>query len=358
MNEKFFKDLLVAPSPSGSEDKAVKVWRDAMDEVGVSVYEDKMKNSAYSVGNGPIKILLSGHIDEVQGRVTYISDNGILSMISTGGICKKSLVASHVLILNSDGSSVEGIVEKVPIHLEEKDAADKVENINTFKINIGASTKDEAEKMGVNVGSIVIYARNTNMNFGPNQICSQGLDDKVGVYITYEILSRLASEANNSTISFFDRAWASKYTVIGLASTQEETGLRGATVAAKSINPDISIDFDVTFATDGDSGIDKCKNGDIKLGGGGVIQYGPDKSERLNRILVESAKEAFTSFQRGASRAGGTNTDAIQLNSTDCETTLISVPNRNMHTPIEVVDKRDIESIVNMVTRAIRNCLI
>lgn len=350
-NSDFFKALLEAPSPSGVEDKAVKIWKDKMTVLlsESTYYSDKMGNTAFRMGDGRTKLLLSGHIDEVNARVTNISDKGVISMMSTGGICKKSLVASHIAIMTDNGILIDGIVEKKAIHCEEGDDKDKVADITKFNVNVGAESKEEVEALGVHVGSPVIYARNTNMEFGLNQICSQGLDDKVGVFITYCVMEKL-----NATP--IDSDWRRKYTVIGLAAVQEETGLRGASVAANAINPHISLDFDVTFANDGNTGLNKGKYGDIKLGEGGVIQYGPDKSMRINKVLTMIADEAEIPFQYGASRAGGTNTNAIQLRADNCETTLISIPNRSMHTPVEVVDWRDIQSIVDLVFNAIISC--
>jgi putative aminopeptidase FrvX len=334
--------LIKSPSPSGYEEDAIDVFNSIMPSSNRH-YHDKIGNSAFFYGQGPTTILLSAHIDEVQARVTYIADNGILSIISTGGICKKSLLASQVQIIADNGALVNGIVEKTPIHCEDKDERDEIGDIDTFKVNIGYESKEDVESLGIHVGSIVIYKRHFNPNFGPNQICACGLDDKIGVFICKEIAKNITKV----------KGWHNKYTVIVLAAVQEETGLRGATVATRALKPNISIDFDVTFACDNGGGVKKEKYGEIKLGKGGVIEYGPDKSERLNKILVQTAKDNNIPFQYGVSRAGGTNTDVIQLFSDDCETTLVSIPNRNMHTPIEVVDKRDVEGIIELVTKAI-----
>jgi endoglucanase len=135
-----------------------------------------------------------------------------------------------------------------------------------------------------------------------------------------------------------------------LAATQEEVGCRSVCVAARRINPDISIDFDVTFATDGGFGINNSKHGEVRLGAGAVLSYGPDKSLRINTIL----KKGSNRLQEVATnRAGGTNTRNVQLFSDDCETTLVSIPNRSMHTRVEVCDWRDVQSAVDAVTYAI-----
>lgn len=355
-NSDYLKKLLEAPSPSGIETAALDVFKNEMKDFR-TFYYDKMGNTAYAYGDGDTYILLSGHIDEVSCRVSYIADNGIISMLPVGGPDGKVFISSHINILTDDGTLIDGIVEKKAIHCEEADDRKKVDEIHKMKINVGAESKAEVESMGIHIGSPIIYSRNTNMNFGKNQICSQGLDDKIGVFIASEIMKRLKDDYDYAYRGHFP-SWGDKYTVICLAAVQEETGLRGANVAAAAINADVSIDFDVTFANDGDVKLDKGKYGDLKLGNGGVIQYGPDKSDRLNRILVGTGIEKDIKFQMNATRAGGTNTNAIQLRSKDCETTLMSIPNRSMHTSVEVVDWRDVQSIVDIVSSAIINCKI
>ena len=319
MDYNILQTLCNIPSPSGREQDAVNYVESVLPKAD-TIYKDKIGNRAFYYGSGPVKILLSAHIDEVCARVTYISDDGILSIISTGGICKKSLIASHVQILSDNGTLFNGIVEKTPIHCEEGADKDEVEEIHEFKVN-----------------------------FGDKKICGCAMDDKAGIFICLRIIQQLVH---------YKSTWDKKYTVIFLAATQEETGLRGAKVAASAINPDISIDFDVTFACNNGRGVKREKYGNIKLGEGGVIQFGPDKSERLNSILIDAAEHNDIKYQRGVSRAGGTNTSAIQLAAADCETTLISIPNKDMHTPVELVSKDDIESIISLVSLVIEKNLL
>ena len=340
-------DLLTAFSPSGMENEALKVWDDFCKGQGFSAYyADKIGNHAYSLGHGPVKVMLSGHIDEVNARVIYITKEGQLCFTSTGGICRKSLVASEVVVLGDKGP-VKGIVGKKPIHLESAKERDEVVDFDAMRIDVGADSKEEVEALGLCPGSIVVYKRNVNVDFGNYKICSNSLDDKAAVYMTGMIMKQLQSS--------LDR-WGEQYTVIGMAAAQEETGCRGAQIAAHNINPDISIDFDVTFATDGGLGIKKEKQGEVLLGKGGVLMYGPDKSIRIANIMKGVCREHEIPFQSVAGRCGGTNTNQIQLMSANCETMLISMPNRNMHTPVEMCDWRDIDSIIRMVSIAIEEC--
>lgn len=341
--------LLQAYSPSGLEQEALKVWDSYCHSIGLDpYYSDKIGNHAFSLGHGPEKILLSGHIDEVNARVIYIDNDGNISITSTGGMCRKSLVASEVTILGDKGP-VKAIVGKKPIHLESAKERGEVEEFDELRLDVGAESREEVEALGICPGSIVVYKRNVDVDFGQNRIASNSLDDKVAVYITAMIMTQLQQSV---------ASWGEKYTIIGMAAAQEETGCRGAQIAAHNINPDVSIDFDVTFATDGGLGIKKSKQGEVCLGRGGVIQYGPDKSIRIANLLKEVCRNREIPFQTVAGRCGGTNTNQIQLMSANCETMLVSIPNRNMHTPVEVCDWRDIDSIIRMTVGAIEDQLL
>ena len=341
-NNFFLESLINTPTPSGYETCYSLINSELSKYHKEPVFVDKIGNVFTKCGNGPIKILLSGHIDEVYASVINISEDGMISIKNIGGIDRKDLTASIVQLITDNNESIEGIVIKAPIHIEHKeDSYNRVTDFEDFRIDIGCETKEEVLKKGIHPGTPVLYKKGCCLNFGENKMYGTGLDDKIGVFVSEEIF-RTIIESNL-------KEWQNKYTVYFLASTQEEVGCRSVCIAAKNINPDVSIDFDVTFATDGDLGLKKNVYGDICLGKGAVINYGPDKSLRLNKILKEEA----TIYQYGVSSAGGTNTDNIQKFSNNCETTLVSIPNRSMHTRVETCDWRDVDSAVEMVSNAI-----
>lgn len=345
LNKEFLRDLSNALSPSGREGKALDVFVNEVRKYYDGEPErDKFGNTWFKAGHGPVKVLLSGHIDEVAAVVKYISEDGVLSIGQYGGIDKKDIIASKVLLLLDNDEVVEGVAIKSPIHIEGREETyDKSQKMEELRIDVGAENKDEVAALGIHPGTPVLYGREIDISFGKNRVRANGLDDKIGVFVAEEIFRYITDPKH------FPRDWEDKYTVYCLAATQEETGCRSVCVAARRINPDISIDFDVTFATDANSGLDKSKYGDISLGKGAVICYGPEKSVRLNRIL----KENMNIYQEAAGGAGGTNTDNIQKFSDDCETTLVSIPNRSMHTRAEVCDWRDVDSAVKAVSRCI-----
>ena len=333
--EKFLKELLETPTPSSCEGNGVLIWENKMKNLGLSpYYRDKLGNVGYHIGTGPKKILLSAHIDEICMSVQDISDDGYITVISLCGIDPKILPGSQVLISDSEGKNwiSRGLFCKQPIHSEDRESRNETIKIEDMRISVGADSKKDVENLGIRIGSLVVLDRNINLHFGENKLHGNGLDDKIGIYIITQIAMRAKKNDN--------------YTFIFLCACQEETGLRGMTVAAKNINPDISIDIDVTPAIDGDLGVKKEIWGNIKLGEGCVIEYGPDKSRRIAHILENEKIKT----QSCCSPAGGTNTDPIQMFSKDCETMLISIPNINMHTQNEICDWRDIESAIDLIS--------
>ena len=348
LDKEYLKNLLIAPSPSGNEILGTEVFKSFCESFGTYDRQDKIGNCYYRLGHGPLEIMLSAHIDEIAARVQYISDDGMISFVRAGGIDKKVLPGSCVLVISESGKLISGVIGKKPIHLEESEERNEVSSLESLKVDVGCSSKKEVIDLGVNIGSWIIQSRESiNLEFGEHRLCGPGLDDKIGVFIVSEILKHLSTSD--------DKSWEDKYTIYFVSTVQEEVGLRGATIATQLIKPDISIDFDVTFSTDGGIDVKKEELGDIVLGNGCVIEYGPDKSNRLASIFKSIAEDLDQPVQYSVAGSGGTNTDAIQLYGGDCETMLISIPNRNMHTPVEVCDYRDVTSAIKVVSKAIQD---
>ena len=349
-DSEFLHSLLSEPTPSSYETHGIRIWDAFMEDLGLKQeYKDKIGNSGWSIGCGPVKVLVSAHIDEIGMAVQGISDDGYITLVSLGGVDPKVLPGAQVIILGNQ--RIKGVFCKAPIHSEAREKKmDEVIKLRDLKVSVGADTKEEVEALGIEIGSLAVLSRNINVNFGENKIHGNALDDKIGVYIVSQVARKIKELS--------DIELRHKYTFVFLSGTQEETGLRGLEIAAKNIEADLSIDIDVTPAQDGDCGVNKNTWGDIKLGAGCVIEYGPDKSRRMASIFKDYAKNNNLPYQCCVSRAGGTNTDAIQLNSRDCETMLISIPNINMHTQNEICDWRDITSAIELISGVLNENLL
>jgi endoglucanase len=343
---KLLKDLCLAISPSNNEDAAIKVWDEYCKTISGSkqVYQDHLKNSVWSLGNGGSrKILLSAHIDTVYATVTKITDKGTLMFSQGAGICLKSLISGRVLVSTETNTYVPGVVQKIALHID--DDRKKVGDWLDYRINIGCCNKKQVEELGIFPGCQIIYHPEINTEFGHGFIHGTGLDDKAGIWIVGECMKNLVEKIPE------------EYTVYFGACTQEETGLNGAKRVAKNLNPDISIDIDCTFA-DSELAGKEFKDLDLNLGDGALIAYGPEKSKRLCDIMRETAKENSIPFKTYATRAGGTNTKSFQDFAIDCECGLLSFGLLSMHSSNEIVKKDDLINCSNLLTKLIENSAV
>ena len=339
INKEFLHALLSTPSPSGYEKPCVEEFDRWLSAWAKKETTDNAGNSIFSVGkdDAPIKIMISAHIDEIAMQVQNIDDKGFIHFVADGGIDKKTLPGSKVKIITDNGE-VYGVIGKAAIHIEKKEDREKAIEIKDLKIDIGAETKKEAAAL-VSIGDPILVDA-TPMDIGQNRITGRGLDDKAGIFVVGEVMTELHRRGLN------------KVKVYAVACTQEETTASGAIVSASKIDPDYSIDFDVHFATD-DGHADPNEWGDIQLGKGGCIAHGVNCYPPLVKLIKEECIKNSIPFQEFIAPSHGTDTVHIRQSSSNAKTTLLSIPNRNMHTTAEVCDYRDLQSLVDMTVAAI-----
>ena len=337
---KFLETLLRSASPTGYEVEAAKVFRDYLSDV-CNVRCDVMGNTIASLNeSAPMRVMMSGHYDEIGFQIVYISEDGLLYFRPNGGIDKLNVPSSEVDILTPNGR-VPGIIGKKPIHLLSPKERDCAVELHDMWIDIGASSKAEAEEL-VSIGDPVVMRENFRM-LNANRFISKGCDDKIGAFIVAETMRRLAKRKLNVA-------------VFGVGSVQEEVGLRGATVSCFGIDPQVGFGIDVGFATDLPD-IPKKQYGDITLGKGIILSKSCDNNIVLGEILRKTAKDNSIAIQEStAHRAtGGTDTAAIQMTRAGVATALLSVPNRYMHSQVEMCDLRDAEAAIELLTETIAN---
>ncbi|QSH42551.1 M42 family metallopeptidase [Lentisphaerota bacterium] len=336
---KFFETLLKTSSPSGYEEEAAAAFRDYLGNFCDNVKTDVMGNTVGVLNEGAeMKVMLAGHYDEIGFQVVHISEDGFIYFRPNGGIDKLNVPSSEVMILNEHGK-VPGVIGKKPIHLLSPKERDKAPELDDMWIDIGVESKAEAEKL-VCIGDPV--ANRVNVQFmGKNRIVSKGMDDKVGAFIVAETMRELSKRQLNVA-------------VYGVGTVQEEVGLRGATTSSFGINPDVGFAIDVGFATDVPD-VPKKKLGDIALGNGPELTRSADNNVVLGRFMRKLAKQKKLTYQESAAHraSGGTDTAKIQLTRTGVATALISIPNRYMHSQVEMCDLRDIEGAIKILTETI-----
>lgn len=333
----FLKKLLSTPGPSGFELAPARVWREEVSGFADDVRADVHGNSVASLnGKGNPRVMFAGHIDEIGIQITHIDDDGFLYFSGIGGWDSQVLVGQRVLLL-AKGGPVHGVVGKKAIHQLKKEELDRVTKVIDLWIDIGAANRAEAAAR-VRVGDAGVL--DTRVEEYPNgRIVSRSLDNRIGAYVAAEALRRLAAQRPKHAAVF------------SVASTREEiawTG-SGARTSAVGIEPDVAIVVDVTHATDY-PGADKKHAGDHKLGDGVVLSRGSSVSSVVFDLLVECAEQAKIPYTvQAAPRDTGTDADAIYNAMRGIPTGLVSVPNRYMHSPNEMVALQDLDRAADLL---------
>ncbi len=333
----FLKNLLETPSVTGSETKVAQLVRDRVAATADVVETDVMGSvhaTLHGKATGP-STMLSAHMDEIGLMVTYISEDGYLSVSAVGGVDAGILPGMRVDVHTKKGA-FKGVVGRKPIHLIEPEERKKVTSLDKLVIDMGMSGK--AVRKRVAIGDVITFGVGFE-RFGSQMAVSRSFDDKAGVWVAVRVLERLRKEGGL------------KGDFICAATVQEEIGVRGAETSAYRLRPDIGLAFDVTHATDY-PGIEKTKHGAISCGKGPVIARGPNINPTVFERLVKAAEEEGIPYQVEA-EPGVTGTDAraLQVARGGRAAGLVSAPLRYMHTPTEVLDLRDLEATVLLISR-------
>ena len=337
----FLKRLLDSPGPSGFESVAARVWREEARKVA-DVTGDVAGNSVAIVNRGaPVTVMLAGHIDEIGVIVTWIDDEGFVWIGPIGGWDPQVLIGQRIRFAGRDGD-VPGVVGRKPIHLIKKEEREKAVKFEELWVDIGATSRAEAEaRLGVGDAG-VIDARVVEM---PNhRIASRAIDDRIGAFVVLEAMRRYAEQPGVAAVA-------------AVATTQEEIGFHGggALIAAGRLGPTMAIAVDVTHATDHPTA-EKKDSGDHRLGGGPVLTRGSVVSPVAFRILHDAATRLHIPFTvQAAGRETSTDADFIHLAREGIATALVSVPNRYMHSPNEMVSLEDIDRTANLLAEACRS---
>ncbi|ASI99791.1 lysyl aminopeptidase [Thermococcus celer] len=323
------RKVVEAPGVSGYEflgirDVVIEALKDYVDEVKV----DKLGNViAHKKGKGP-RVMIAAHMDKIGLMVNHIDNDGYLHIVPIGGVDPRTLVAQRIRFFTEKGERF-GVVGHIPPHLQKPEDRKKAADWDTVVVDVGADSREEAEEMGFRVGTIGEYAP-AFVQLNENRIATPYLDDRVCLYTMIEAAKTV--ENHEADIYF-------------VASVQEEVGLRGARVASYAIDPEIGIAMDVTFAKQvGDKG--KIVP---KLGGGPVMDVGPNINPKLRAFADEVAKKYGIPLQVEASpRPTGTDANIMQINREGVATAVLSVPIRYMHSQVETADLRDIDMTIKL----------
>lgn len=317
------KTLLEPWGPSGNEHNVADVIKTLLTGHVDSLRTDALGNlivEKYGTDDNAKRIMLSAHMDHIGFVVTAIEKEGFLRVTNVGGISMDYSRGRHVVFENS----VDGVLFCQPVKEGKPTLAD-------FYVDIGAKDREEAESM-VQLGDMCVYAPDV-FSIGKHRISGPAMDDRCACALLVELLLYTENQKN---------------TIVGVFSTQEEVGLRGATVAAYGIAPDIGLALDVTGAGD----IPEEKYPAVNLGEGPAVKI-MDRSmiasPLVRDMLFEAAEQAEVKVQREVLPYGGTDGAAIQHSRAGVPTGTLSIPCRYVHSSCETIDMRDMEDALKVL---------
>jgi endoglucanase len=334
------KELISTPGVSGFETEIAQLIVSKIEDYVDEVKVDRLGNVLAQVqGKGAARVLVDAHMDEVGLVVKAIDDKGFIRFEVLGGIDNRVLPAQRVIIHTRRGK-IKGSIGIIPPHFTTDKERDKVIPAENLFIDIGASSREEAMEAGVRVVDPITLHRGLDELLG-SRICGKAFDDRIGCLVAIECIKRLKDQEIAADLLY-------SFTV------EEERGLRGATVSAYSLKPEIAFPIDTTGAADF-PGV-KPYTTTIELGKGPVIRavdvrFVSDRQPR--EMLIETAEKMNIPYQLAVAM-GSTDGAAVQLAREGVATCPLCVPLRYTHSPVEVVDLRDVENTIKLLTETLK----
>ncbi len=330
----FLKKLLSTPSPSGFESEIQKACKSYVADSVDEVYKDVHGNQ-FHVRNpkGKLRVMLAGHVDEIALMVHHIDKEGYLRFLPIGGVDPSVLDGQRVQVHTAEGPML-GVIGRRAIHLTEQADRGKAMQMHDMWIDIGAKDRKEAQRH-VSIGDpATINVSHEELLNG--RMVARAMDDRIGAFVVLETMRLIAGKKLDCV-------------VFCVTTVQEEIGLRGAVTSAYGCHPDAGIAVDVSHATDHPD-CDAKKYGEFTLDGGPMISRGPNINPKIASQLVDIAKKNKIPYQmEAAPRGTGTDANAMQLSRGGVATGLVSVPNRYMHSPVEMISLQDAENCAKLL---------
>ena len=338
----FLERLLNAAGPSGFEVAPARVWRDEAEGFAHEVWSDVTGNSIASLNpGGSPRVMMAGHIDEIGLQITYVNEEGFLFFDEIGGWDTQVLVGQRVRVLGREGA-VPGIIGKKPIHLLKKEDRERVTKTQDLWVDLGAEDAKAVASLGIRVGDPMVLDAGM-IRLAGDRIASRAVDNRIGAYVVLEAL-RLLSEDPPRAAAF------------AVATVQEEIAYYGggARSSAFALEPHVAVVVDVTFSTDVPD-IEKKELGDHRIGGGPVLSRGSANHPVVfERLMAAAEAEKIPHTYQAAPRSTRTDADGIHLVRFGVPTGLVSVPNRYMHSPNELVSLGDLERASRLLAAFVR----
>ena len=350
LDTELVRDLALLFGPTGCEGEVADRIEKYISEICDSFCRDRMGNVISLVRCGDVnakarrRVMISAHMDEVGFMVTDICDDGLLRFDTVGGI-HESVIEGRKVSMGDEINRVKGIVASKAIHHKKSADRNKITPINKLYIDIGASSKEEAEKY-LSIGSFGTFDSEFYL-FGKDGrlMKSKALDDRMGCAAMIEVMRRLYADRPTAPIDMYF-----------CFTVREEIGLSGAKVAAQKIAPDIAIVLESTAVADLPSTDPDKRVAD--LGHGGALSI-MDRSTIYDRSFLEfalnTARDREIPVQVKRYVSGGNDAGSIHKTGVGVRALALSVPTRYLHSPSCVASVDDYRSVRELVEAMLRN---
>lgn len=339
----FLKELTDANGVPGNEREPRLVMRKYLEPYADEIIYDNL-GSIIGVlkgeENGP-KIMLAGHLDEIGFMVTKITDKGFLKFQTLGGWWNQVMLAQQVTITNSKGERFHGVIGSKPPHVLKPEDRKKPVEIKDMYIDIGVSSKEEVEKLGIKPGDMVTPYIEFRTMANDKYLLAKAWDNRIGCAIAIEVLRRLKQEKHKATL-------------YAVGTVQEEVGLRGARTSGYKINPDLCFATDVGIAGD-TPGIGDAADGELGKGPQIVLYDASMVGHKgLREYVLGIADELKIPYQFEAMSGGGLDSGAIHITHEGVPSLGICVPSRYIHSHTSMIHRDDYENAVKLLVEVIK----
>jgi putative aminopeptidase FrvX len=340
MVKELLRKLSNAHGVSGSEGSVFSIIKKELKGHVDEISEDTMGHLIAKKKGNAFKVMLAAHMDEIGLMVKFIDEKGFLRFVALGGWYAPSLYNQRVVLHGIKGQCY-GVIGGKPPHMMDEEERKKGVKVDDMFIDVGACNRDEVSGLGIEVGTPVTIDREFT-ELANDRVTGKAFDNRAGVALLIKTMQQLDSP----------------FTVYGVFTVQEEVGLKGAKTSAFTIDPDCAIATDVTIPGD-HPGIE-MKDAAVEMGKGPVITIvdssgrGLIASRKMVAWLKDVADAKGINVQMEVGSGGTTDATAIHLNKGGVPSTTISPPTRYIHSPVEVLDTRDIEAGVELLVAALK----
>ncbi len=332
------KKLIESAGVSGYESEVGVIMAEQLKKSCEEVNVDDFGNVIAEKGKGAKKIMLAAHMDEIGLVVKHITKEGYINFIKIGGIDDRVLSGQRVII-KSKNADIKGIIGTKPPHLQKEEERKHPVKYEDMFIDIGATSKEEAEKK-VSLADSVIFEPNFGRLNG-NLCYGKAIDDRVGCFALLKIMEKIKVNAQ----------------VYAVATAQEEVGLKGAKTASFKVDPDFALAIDTTIA--GDTPQIKESESALKLGQGAAITMieaagrGLIINAKVKDMLIDTAKKNKIKFQIDVLEGGMTDGAMIYMNREGILTGVLSIPTRYVHSPSGVFSMDDLNAAIDLAVKVV-----